>query len=513
MMKTSSSLLLALLLTFGSVANATFAKNASSYLNFQIPHSLYQKDGYPHQIAHFGSHWNSMHADGSMVQTVRVYSNYPKLCHDIHDSSHSNNSTPGWFQNESEKLQPPFVLLVDRGDCTFVEKVRRAQHLGASGVLIADSQCLCEGEVNCTSSPDGVCRTNEPIMADDGSGKDISIPSMLLRKSDADVLKDTLLHKKEPVLVEMRWQFPKFETKVTMDIWYTPIDKTSMYLLTNISKLALAMKDQLQFKPHYYLLRGNDFHCNGNSNTPEDTCYDMCTNNGRYCSVSHGGISGKQVVLESLRRMCIDKHYPTTHFWDYLDHFSEWCHSKDYFSNEDCLSDAFKHSEIDKETIATCLGDSGDVDEDQTNSLLEHALEVSSDYGIVQTPTVLINDNVPMMWQLTAKTVLETLCMGFDHGVAPHVCYQCSTCGDPVACASRNPMKCHAHDGEDQENNSHKKTNTRKKKKGRAWKWMFFLALIAGGGGYVYYKKLMEDRDGMGGGTYSLTDAFLSDTA
>jgi hypothetical protein len=36
--------------------------------------------------------------------------------------------------------------MADRGDCTFVTKVRHAQHAGASGVLIADNQCVCNGE-------------------------------------------------------------------------------------------------------------------------------------------------------------------------------------------------------------------------------------------------------------------------------------------------------------------------------------------------------------------------------
>jgi len=169
-------------------------------------------------------------------------------------------------------------------------------------------------------------------------------------------------------------------------------------MLTNISKLALVLKDQLQFRPHYYLLNDGDFKCKGNAKNPEDACYSLCTNNGRYYSISHEGISGNQVVVESLRRMRIDKHYPT-HFWAYLDHFAEWCNSKDFFSNDACLSDTFKHSEIDKDTIASCLEDSGNPEADKTNGLLELALEVSSNYGIVQTPTVLMNDDVPMTGQ------------------------------------------------------------------------------------------------------------------
>lgn len=43
--------------------------------------------------------------------------------------------------------QSPFILMADRGNCTFVTKVRHAQHAGASGVLVADNVCLCSGKL------------------------------------------------------------------------------------------------------------------------------------------------------------------------------------------------------------------------------------------------------------------------------------------------------------------------------------------------------------------------------
>jgi hypothetical protein len=43
-------------------------------------------------------------------------------------------------------------------------------------------------------------------------------------------------------------------------------------------------------------------------------CYTLCTNNGRYCCVDpdgdmEKGVSGADVVTESLRRICIWKSY------------------------------------------------------------------------------------------------------------------------------------------------------------------------------------------------------------
>lgn len=44
----------------------------------------------------------------------------------------------------------------------------------------------------CTSEPGKSCEQVEPIMADDGSGADITIPSFLLYKPDADKIKAEL---------------------------------------------------------------------------------------------------------------------------------------------------------------------------------------------------------------------------------------------------------------------------------------------------------------------------------
>lgn len=474
--------------------SASMPKNVSSYVNFQIPHSLYQKGGYLHQSARFGSHWSALAPEGRMVQQLLdLPANDTLLCSD---------------HIEIDPPDQPFALLVDRGNCSYVSKVRNAQILGASGVIIANNLCDC-GDSNCTSTSTK-CDESPPIMKNDGSGGDISIPSMMLPKNVSDAVKDVMRNKNQPVLVEMAWQVPKFQDAVTMDIWYTPLDKPSMEFLTNFSKLAAVMGDKLHFRPQYSILDGESLNCNGNANNEEDSCYNLCTNNGKYCSISHEGISGKQVVAETLRRLCVSKHYPKeSFFWDYIDHFHEWCQSSDFFSNEKCLQDAFKHSKIDKKTIDDCMVDSGDLEKEGKNTLLESVLSNSTKYGIIKTPTILIND-APLLWPLSPKTVLETLCFGFDHGMAPHVCYECATCGDPIACASRKPMKCKAHDGEEKENPS--KGSSANKKKGGALKWTFFFLLVAGGGGFVYYKKYMDNGEGIMP-YMSLTDAFLSDTA
>ena len=93
-------------------------------------------------------------------------------------------------EEDVQEWAPPFILMVDRGQCTFARKVWNAQSIGALAVVIADNSCLCDAGDSCQGP--GHCEEKQPIMADDGSGKDIYIPSFLLFKQDADLIKKEL---------------------------------------------------------------------------------------------------------------------------------------------------------------------------------------------------------------------------------------------------------------------------------------------------------------------------------
>jgi len=67
------------------------------------------------------------------------------------------------------------IALIDRGTCTFVTKVRHAQTAGAVAVIVAN---------NVAGPPIG--------MADDGTGSDITIPSVMISRADGDLIKGDL---------------------------------------------------------------------------------------------------------------------------------------------------------------------------------------------------------------------------------------------------------------------------------------------------------------------------------
>jgi hypothetical protein len=73
------------------------------------------------------------------------------------------------------------IVMVDRGNCTFVTKTRNVQNLGGNLAIIVNYD-------------------DEPIelinMVDDGTGSDIIIPTILISKSDGDKLKKFIAENK-----------------------------------------------------------------------------------------------------------------------------------------------------------------------------------------------------------------------------------------------------------------------------------------------------------------------------
>lgn len=68
---------------------------------------------------------------------------------------------------------PTKIVLATRGGCTFVDKVRNAERAGASLLVVVDNKA--ENVTNV-------------IMGDDGTGTGIRIPSMLIGKTDGEML-------------------------------------------------------------------------------------------------------------------------------------------------------------------------------------------------------------------------------------------------------------------------------------------------------------------------------------
>ena len=360
--------------------------------------------------------------------TVNVHAGYPERAKD------ESGLMKAW--------QSPFILLVDRGGCTFVKKVRNAQRAGAAAVLVADDTCMCSFP-DCKPDREGEpCEMEEPIMADDGSGSDISIPAFLLFKQDADPIRDALKQNTQ-VRVEMSFSLPNPDGRVEYDLWTTPTDVISRPIEQNFKDAAVALGDKAFFTPHMYVYDGIRAGCDQHGT---DECGNLCTNAGRYCAIDpdedlENGISGADVIRESLRRLCVwslsgDDGLGSS-YWTYIKAFNERCNSNttkpEMFMDADCVSGALATSSIKTSDVEKCMADSGGLEGDVANTLLDKELQAKDKAGIILIPTLFVNQ-APVRGSLSFATAFKAICSGYSSGSEPSICHTCAECLDELGC-------------------------------------------------------------------------------
>ncbi len=150
------------------------------------------------------------------------------------------------------------------------------------------------------------------------------------------------------------------------------------------------------------------------------------------------GISGADVIKESLRRICIWKSYGLKdgigeQWWLYSELFIEKCDNAVSFMDESCVQDIYKLAGIDASLIESCMEDSGGLQGNQKNKLLEEELTAKVQSGVVIIPAVFVNGAV-IRGALSFKTVFSAVCAGFHEGTAPSVCQKCISCPEQFQC-------------------------------------------------------------------------------
>jgi hypothetical protein len=221
------------------------------------------------------------------IQIGRVY--YPISnrdgCRDF-----TNSDFPDDFFNTDE-LAP--IVLVDRGVCSFVAKVRNIEKLGVKLALVADNKEEVSENV---------------IMTDDGSGHSINIPSFILRKKEADAIKKTLESKKkedQKVYIKAQFEMAHPDNRVEYELWYSSILDVDAETLNQIGTFQSVLSDNALFTPR--VLTYACPHCSAEIRS------DSCIGDGAYCAIFPSfklplelrDIKGKQLLEESLRERCL----------------------------------------------------------------------------------------------------------------------------------------------------------------------------------------------------------------
>jgi hypothetical protein len=177
--------------------------------------------------------------------------------------------------------------MVRRGECTFVTKVRVASKKGAHAVIIVDK------EDSALTSKD----LQKIIVADDGYGSTISIPSILISRMDGDSLINAA--KTQEVVVELAWDIPT-DTTVAVDLWMSSASHASLGFLEKFWESRRTLNEVVQFTPHYHVFSA-DAAFGGYSGL----CWDT---GAKYCAEDPDGsglVTGKMVLEEDVRQLCI----------------------------------------------------------------------------------------------------------------------------------------------------------------------------------------------------------------
>lgn len=205
--------------------------------------------------------------------------------------------------------------------------------------------------------------------------------------------------------------------------------------------------------PTYLISDGLDMGCrelgaDGVTSIPieESTlCDDHCTHAGRYCHPElpvnlPPTVTGKSLVLEALRRLCIDRAYHASDykFFRYLEDFERAGCLLSADMTACSLEVINKISWLDYANFADCVGDLNDIVSDVKNDVLEEQLVAAKNKNIdpaSDIPSLYLAD-VKYEGELTTEAIFREYCGIFerDGKMHPVSCDICGGCQDVRKC-------------------------------------------------------------------------------
>ncbi|KAK9840728.1 hypothetical protein WJX81_000565 [Elliptochloris bilobata] len=300
------------------------------------------------------------------------------------------------FEKRLPATELPTILLVDRGDCYFIEKAYNAEKAGAKAIIVTDYK---DERLLTMAAPE-----DRPEIAK--LKDDITIPTALVQLSVGQKLKDALAGGgKANVVVELDWKESVLHDseRVDWELWTSTndgcgssCDRQSIFKVQmRDAAVELQKNGYTTFAPHFMLRK-----CSYDKDSAE--CRNNCIHHGRYCAVDSisetysSKFKPRQVVEENKRQLCV---------------FQE--------------AEQAQAAGLDAAAIETCMADSA---EDKDHPLLEADNKAQGDDSwsmtgkkILLLPTVVINGN-QYRGRLDVPAVTRALCAGFSETTEPSVC-------------------------------------------------------------------------------------------
>eukprot|EP00922_Rhytidocystis_sp_ex-Travisia-forbesii_P028170 GHVS01041344.1.p1 GENE.GHVS01041344.1~~GHVS01041344.1.p1 ORF type:complete len:713 (-),score=151.43 GHVS01041344.1:392-2530(-) len=426
----------------------------------------------------------------------------------------SNTTTPITPPQSSSSLYHPFpssasrhaktvrnIFVIRRGGCTFVTKARHAQTLKADAVVIVDDIYSSWKRTD----------IRHVVMADNGKGFDIEIPSMLITNADGEAIISAIQNAQVGgnVYAELEWSVPRSGV-VDVDFWTdnTREDQGRRFL-REFAGTAKALGPHLHFAIHFYLFQmpreiAGDFCLDPEGTLCAETPASSLETTSSASTDNHvvAPITGRDVVEEDMRQLCLfnttlldSPNIPGSNwspsFWDYIVRWDDTC--KFYSKKAET-----RYGTICSETVMRELGlDAvGNVKECMEGG---NGLKLLQDERENKSWTVLtlrVND-IRFSGRLEASTVTKAICAGFE--TPPAVCESL------LSDIEKKKIKALADEIMNNNNNNNNDSSSLSSPSSLSsvshssfWVMFFFIFVIVGISFYLYHKFLNESvRDSM----------------
>jgi hypothetical protein len=294
-------------------------------------------------------------------------------------------------EENEEKTDKFPILLIRRGGCSFTTKVRNAQNVGASMVFIADNKHE---------------NIHSIIMADDGTGNDIVIPSAMINYEDGNIIINYMKeNKNELIIVDANFGVIETENEndknVTFEFFFSSSEIRAYEFLKNISEYLSDFGSQILFIPHYVTHRSPFY--DSNSQKPIENCVSF----GKYCYFPKETTvekDGRNIVIEDVRQKCMYNlsvmKNKISNYFKYMNSFYENCLNVEDNKriNEECSQIALVNAGFTQDYLNNCVKESFYSNKynlkemiENDNSLLSNDYRIQNDYIITTFPAVSIN--------------------------------------------------------------------------------------------------------------------------
>jgi hypothetical protein len=275
-------------------------------------------------------------------------------------------------------------------------------------------------------------------MSDDGRGREVTIPAVLINKADGLKLEEFYRQNKDNeailknVVLEIDFEMEHPNNTVKYDIYFSSENEDVYTLLKELHYYQRKLENFVNLTVHYVTYQNPNY----GSNVYEG--FKNCYGRGKYCSNpgKFGTNDGRDIVRENLNQKCIYNYaYKVKNnkdlYWNYMDEFYQQClNITEPKLDAECSAIVQKKVGLPNADINKCVGDSWISDpniidlENKPNYALNFLLEEDNQsrrvYSISFLPAITINGrNFFGTW--SGENVFEAICAGFKK--KPEVCY------------------------------------------------------------------------------------------